>query len=63
MSRYGQRSRLTGGTGANTINYWFGGGFAITPFNVDYLVVAGGGAGAPGEGQNFGPGRPLQLSA
>ena len=28
MSRYGQKTRLTGGTGANTINYWFGGGVA-----------------------------------
>ena len=47
MSRYGQRSRLTGGTGANTINYWFGGGFAAPQFSVDYLVVAGGGAANP----------------
>ena len=47
MSRYGQRSRLTGSTGANTVNYWFGGGFSSLVF-VDYLVVAGGGGSGAG---------------
>jgi hypothetical protein len=28
MSRYGQRTRLTGGANANAVNYWFG---IITP--------------------------------
>jgi len=27
MSRYGQRSRLTGGSEANSVNKWYGGGF------------------------------------
>ena len=45
MSRYGLRSRLTGAANANTINYWFGGGFFSTDVSVDYLVVAGGGGG------------------
>jgi hypothetical protein len=49
MSRYGQRSRLTGAAQANSINYWFGGGFAALPLIVDYLVVAGG-AGSGGNG-------------
>ena len=47
MSRYGQKSRLTGISGANTINYWLGGGFAtlpVAPTSVEYLVIAGGGS-------------------
>ena len=42
MSRYGQRSRLIGAANANTINYWFGGGFVswVDTISIDYLVVA-----------------------
>ena len=45
MSRYGQRTRLTGTSEANSINKWFGGGFAVLPISVEYLVIGGGGAG------------------
>ena len=44
MSRYALRTRLTGGSEANSINKWFGGGF-VPPDLIDFLVVAGGGGG------------------
>ena len=56
MSRYGLRSRLTGAANANTINYWFGGGFANLPKLVDYLVVAGGGGGGGCAGSSLAAG-------
>ena len=54
MSRYGQRTRLTGAAQANSINYWFGGGLVNMP-NMDYLVVAGGGGAGEGGGVHEAP--------
>ena len=55
MSRYGQRTRLTGELQANAINKWYGGGNAL-PLEVEYLVVAGGGAGGGTYGGGGGAG-------
>lgn len=46
MSRYGQRTRLTGGSEANSINKWYGGGF-VTVRGSRGLVFGGYYASAP----------------
>jgi fibronectin-binding autotransporter adhesin len=43
MSRFGQRTRLTGTATAGTINYWFGGGFVALP-----VTATGGTTGTAG---------------
>jgi hypothetical protein len=47
MSRFGQRTRLTGTATAGTINYWFGGGFAALPIgdfeSIQTVTVGSGG--------------------
>ena len=40
MSRYGLRSRLTGATGANSINSWFGGGFAAETLAFESIATS-----------------------
>ena len=55
MSRYAQQTRLTGISAANTINYWFGGGFVNLP-NLEYLVIAGGGGTGSDNGSGAGAG-------
>ena len=42
MTRFDMKRRLTGGSEANSINKWYGGGFAALP-SFDALLVAGAG--------------------
>ena len=47
MTRFSQRYRLTGGTEANSVNKWFGGGFAAaTAFESIQTVTVGAGGQA-----------------
>ena len=56
MSRYGQRTRLTGGYKANTVNYWFGESTPPPTIQIDFLVVAGGAGGGHNTGGGGGAG-------
>jgi hypothetical protein len=42
MTRFSQRFRLTGGTEANSVNKWFGGGFAAPTAYFDSIASASG---------------------
>ena len=45
MSRYGQRTRLTGGSEANSVNKWYGGGFAAMNTSFESIATTTVGSG------------------
>jgi hypothetical protein len=42
MTRFSQRFRLTGGSEANSVNKWFGGGFAAEPNSFESIATLNG---------------------
>lgn len=54
--RFGERTRLTNAASTAQVTNWFGNQFVVAGISVEYLVVAGGGAGGYDRGSGGGAG-------